>query len=203
MKKLFFGVYNPSIILTYVSVFCSLRGMALLQQEAPHIPTVLVLMIAAVCCDMFDGKVARLCKRSQQEKNFGIQLDSLADTVSFVVFPVLLILKLAGLSVVSFLGGCLYLFAGIMRLGWFNITTEANPGMFQGLPVPYVVLLYPLLYLILSFSHSEYMGAWFLLAETVMSLLMIGNFQMKKPGLKVLLAFTALAVLVTAVLLCM
>ena len=201
MKKLFFGIYNPSIILTYVSVFCSLCGMALLQQAAPHIPTVLVLLIAAVCCDMFDGRVARLCKRTQQEKDFGIQLDSLADTVSFVVFPALLILKLSGFSLLSFLAGGLYLFAGIMRLGWFNITADANPGMFQGLPVAYVVLVYPLLYLALVFSHSAHMGAWFLLAEAGLSLLMIGNFHMKKPGLKVLLAFTALAVLVTVVLL--
>lgn len=203
MKKLFLGVYNPSILLTYLSVFCSLSGMALLQQETPRLPVVLVLLIFAACCDMFDGKVAKLCKRTQQEKAFGIQLDSLADTVSFVVFPALIILKLAGASLISLPAGFLYLFAGIMRLGWFNITTESNPGLFQGMPVVYNALVYPLLYLVLSYTQAAHMGVWFVVAEVVMALLMIGNFQMKKPGLKVLLAFAALAVLVTVLLLCL
>ena len=46
----------------------------------------LSLLISGIC-DMFDGKVARKCKRNKKEKMFGIEIDSLADTVNFLLLP--------------------------------------------------------------------------------------------------------------------
>ena len=48
----------------------------------------IILLMFAGLCDMFDGKVARTKKkRTIEERHFGIQLDSLADVVSFGVLP--------------------------------------------------------------------------------------------------------------------
>ena len=39
---------------------------------------------------MFDGVVARKCKRTEDEKRFGVELDSLVDVVNFVVLPIVI-----------------------------------------------------------------------------------------------------------------
>ena len=142
MKKPFLGVYNPSIILTYLGVFFSVTGMAILfsterADASENMKWVLILLVLAGICDMFDGLVARRCKRTEKEKQFGIQLDSLADTVSFVAFPACILLFMCGLDVAGIIIAFFYIFAGIMRLGWFNVTTEENKGVYQGMPVTF------------------------------------------------------------------
>lgn len=202
MKKPFFGVYNPSIILTYFGVFSSFTGIALLMsKDLSAMPAVFICFILSACFDMFDGPVARRCKRSEKEKEFGIQIDSLADTVSFVTFPAFIMLKFTGVHIFSLLIAFFYAFAGIMRLGWFNITTNENPGMFQGLPVVYTALIYPILYLVLTYLKISNYGVFFAIASIVISFLFISNFKMKKPSLKVVLMFAALAAAVIILLL--
>ena len=44
--------------------------------------------------DIFDGKVARKFKRSEKEKQFGIEIDSIIDTINFGVVPVIIYLNL-------------------------------------------------------------------------------------------------------------
>ncbi|WP_263850158.1 CDP-alcohol phosphatidyltransferase family protein [Ligilactobacillus ruminis] len=46
-----------------------------------------VCLLLSGICDTFDGKIAQTKERTQHEKRFGIQLDSLADTVCFGVLP--------------------------------------------------------------------------------------------------------------------
>ena len=202
MKKAFFGVYNPSIILTYLGVFSSFTGIALLMsKDLSAMPNVFIFLIFSACFDMFDGPVARRCKRNEKEKEFGIQLDSLADTISFTAFPAFIMLKFTGVHILSLLIAFFYAFAGIMRLGWFNITTSENIGMFQGLPVVYSALIYPVLYLMLTYLHVKNYGIFFAAASIIISLLFISNFKMKKPSLKAVLMFAALAVTVIILLL--
>ncbi len=201
MRKSFIGVYNPSIILTYLGVFSSCTGIALLMHQGlERMPYVMILFVLSACCDMFDGVVARKCKRTEQEKAFGVQLDSLADTVSFVAFPTFIMLKLAGLHLATMLIAFFYMFTGIMRLGWFNVTTQESPGVFHGLPVTYTALIYPVLYLILFYLNISNMGIWFSGASLILSLLFVVNFKMKKPSLKVLLGFATVAVLAIVLL---
>ena len=158
MKKLFIGVYNPSIILTYISVFCSIFGLGQLAlfNETNSIDIMslcMVLLAVAGVCDMFDGRVARMCKRTEKEKEFGIQLDSLADTVSFVVFPAIMFIFMCRFHLGSIIVACFYAFAGIMRLGWFNVTAEENKGYFFGLPVTFAALIFPAFHLVAQFAH--------------------------------------------------
>ena len=192
MKKFFIGVYNPSIILTYISVFCSIIGIACATK--PFNPTytfdymslAISLLIIAGICDMFDGTIARKCKRTETEKKFGIQLDSLADTVSFVIFPICILLAQTENSIISLLIACFYAFAGIMRLGWFNVTTEENNGYFQGMPVTMSAFLVPIFYLFLnrfniaSSIRNPIMQILFL----IIVILFISNFKIKKPNTK-------------------
>ena len=197
MKNRLIGIYNPTIILTYIGVFCAVLGMGSLHGiEADRLDTAMILLIVSGVCDLFDGLVARQFKRTEQEKQFGIQLDSLADTVSLVVFPATILMTVAGINVLSAAIACFYVFAGLMRLGWFNVTTEENKGFYQGLPVTFAAGLIPLCYLILKLTVPVVMAAVFPVIFACIGLLFILNFKMKKPGLKVLLVVTLVAVAV-------
>lgn len=200
MKKRFIGVYNPTIILTYAGVFCAVVGISLLL-SAQSMNTVMILLIVSGVCDMFDGVVARRFKRTEQEKQFGVQLDSLADTVSFVAFPAAILLSVTQFRPVGVVIACFYVFAGIMRLGWFNVTTEENKGFYKGLPVTFAALIFPLCYLVLRLLKLECLQFVYPVLFLCVGLLFILNFRMKKPGMKVLLFFAGLAVTVIAGLL--
>ena len=206
MKKPLIGVYNPTIWLTYIGVFCAVTGIGLLlggpaAELSRRMDLVMILLIAAGVCDMFDGAVARHFARTEQEKQFGIQLDSLADTVSFVAFPAAMLLSATQCSPVGVILACFYVFAGIMRLGWFNVTTEENKGFYRGLPVTCAAILFPLCYLVLRLLDLAYLHIVFPVAFACVGLLFILNFTLKKPGLKVLLVLAGLALIAIAVLL--
>lgn len=199
MKKLFLGIYNPSIILTYVGVFCSLAGMGLLLAADRTDPTdalkrAMILLVIAGVCDLFDGRVARMCKRNETEKQFGIQLDSLADIISFVAFPICILFFVTGFDLLSLPIACFYAFAGIMRLGWFNLTTEENIGFYRGLPVTYAAVIFPIAYVILQLLALSFAEPIFETLFAVVGLLFILNFKMKKPKLLGSLLFALLAV---------
>ena len=80
------GVYNYTVILTYMSLISGLVGMKL-GSDLKFGADIICLAISGIC-DLFDGTVARTKKnRTDDEKNFGIQLDSLCDVICFGVFP--------------------------------------------------------------------------------------------------------------------
>lgn len=87
-------------------------------------------IIPAIFFDFLDGKLARGTKT---DNDFGKQLDSLADTVSFVVAPVI-IAVMQHPDALTLATGCIFVCAGLLRLAWFNIQTEK--GVFYGLPTP-------------------------------------------------------------------
>lgn len=204
-KKIFLGVYNLSIILTYISVFCSIYGIGtlLLPREGTVISEVtlaVILLVIAGVCDMFDGKIARMCKRTDKEKEFGVQLDSLADTVSFVVFPAVLLLYITQMHIVSIIIAMFYVFAGIMRLGWFNVTAEENKGYFFGLPVTFAALIFPAFHLVAQFAHLSVRDYVYQILYAVIGIAFICNFRFKKPGLKFSIVMVLAAIAVIACL---
>ena len=204
-KKLLIGVYNPSIILTYISVFCSVFGMGyLLFAEQAKVNDKMmwpmILLVIAGVCDTFDGRVARMCKRTDKEKEFGVQLDSLADTVSFVIFPAIMLLYLTQLHPLSVIAAMFYAFAGIMRLCWFNVTVEENKGMFFGLPVTTAAVIFPMFYLAIKRLVLYAQVYIYPILFIAVALAFIGNFKIKKPGLKTALTMIGIAIILIVLL---
>jgi len=89
----------------------------------------------AIILDMTDGLVARLTNSST---DFGLQLDSLADVISFGIAPSILVL-VWGLSAVdnrlAWTAAFTFTICGAMRLARFNIQT-GHLKHFVGLPIP-------------------------------------------------------------------
>ena len=196
MKKPFIGVYNPANAVTYLGIAAAVVGIAFADQ--PRI-AMLMLLLSGIC-DLFDGRVARMFKRTETEKRFGIQLDSFADTVAFVIFPAVFLLA-QWRAVWSVLLAIFYVFAGVTRLCWFDITTDGNTKYFQGVPVTYMGLFLPALYAVAALlripNAADAQGVLML----VMAVLYILNIRVKKPGGVWYAVFTLLALATGAVLL--
>ena len=93
------------------------------------------ILIAAIL-DSVDGKIARLFGVTS---DFGKQLDSLSDLVSFCIAPSFLIYVLFSHGMPGISGeiiACIPLFIGVIRLARFNIK-EDNPYYFEGLPTTF------------------------------------------------------------------
>jgi CDP-diacylglycerol---serine O-phosphatidyltransferase len=93
----------------------------------------------AMFFDAFDGRVARMTKT---QSDFGVQLDSLADVVSFGAAPALLVYKwaLAPLGFLGFFVSFAFLACGALRLARFNVLAargdKGASAFFVGLPIP-------------------------------------------------------------------
>jgi CDP-diacylglycerol---serine O-phosphatidyltransferase len=99
-----------------------------------------VLIFVAMLFDMFDGQVARIAKVTS---DFGAQLDSLCDVVSFGVAPGILLVKMCPQftqvhSMAIWTIAAFYACCAAMRLARFNVETddEDDHSTFEGLPSP-------------------------------------------------------------------
>lgn len=100
------GFWNYTVLLTYLSLASSVCGMVFAFDG--RIASALACLAFSGLCDAFDGRVARSKKnRTESEKLFGIQLDSLCDVVGFGFVPGLICYKLGlqspvGVSLIIF-----------------------------------------------------------------------------------------------------
>ena len=135
------GFYNYTVVLTYVGLACSVFGM--MQALNQNYKLAVLFLVLSGACDMFDGKVARSkTDRTEEEKRFGIQIDSLCDLVCFGVFPAVIGYSLGVKGNVERLCLVFYVLAAVIRLAYFNVTEETRQKQtnevrkyYQGLPV--------------------------------------------------------------------
>ena len=119
---MFIGKWNKAVILTYVGLAIAIVGMALAISGYDIKYAFICLMLSGIC-DLFDGAVARMCKRDDEEKAFGVQQDSLVDVISFVAFPIVILLSMGYNSVLHIIVYAIFAICGVARLGYFNIKT--------------------------------------------------------------------------------
>ena len=143
---------KKSVLLTYLGVIFAILSFyfaftKMAFSEESYARYSLVFLMLAGICDMFDGKVASMCKRTTEEKEFGIQIDSLADTVNFVVLPVVIMLSLGMTSIIDIVAYTILIICGISRLGYFNVNAKLDTPVkyYNGLPVTSTAIVYPLL----------------------------------------------------------
>lgn len=141
LKKSLFLLPN---MITLTSIFCgfdSIRTSATAQTEGDFYRAAL-LIVFAMFFDTLDGRVARATKT---QSAFGLQIDSLADVVSFGVAPSLLVYQwqLQRLGTLGLVVAFLFTAAGAVRLARFNVLSMGDGGKpskpskyIVGLPIP-------------------------------------------------------------------
>jgi CDP-diacylglycerol--serine O-phosphatidyltransferase len=142
LRKTLFVLPN---LITLGSVFCGFNAIRLVAKEQPTEGDVFraaILLIFAMLFDLMDGRVARLTKT---QSAFGLQLDSLADVISFGVAPAFLVYKwvLYRMPVPGLLVAFAYVACAAIRLARFNVISSTpsgapvKPGKYIiGLPSP-------------------------------------------------------------------
>ena len=139
LRHLMFVLPN---LFTVSSIFCGFYAITLCAGDATpqmHFRAAMAIFFA-MFFDGFDGRVARLTKTQSQ---FGMELDSLADVITFGVAPAVLIYKwaLQGLGFIGLFGAFVFAACGALRLARFNVLAIKSPHgggsrFFVGMPIP-------------------------------------------------------------------
>jgi CDP-diacylglycerol--serine O-phosphatidyltransferase len=141
LKRTLFVLPN---MITLSSVFCGFYSMVISSKASTDVDfhRAALLIVFAMFFDMLDGRVARMTKT---QSAFGLQIDSLADVLSFGAAPALLMYHLALRQLDWFgLAACFaYTACGAIRLARFNVLASdptgapAKPSKYiVGLPIP-------------------------------------------------------------------
>ena len=119
----------PSAI-TSVNLLAGVAALIYTLQGSYHLGATMILVAAVL--DGLDGKVARKMGISSE---FGKQLDSLADLVSFGVAPAMLVFawQLADLGMPGIAAAMAFVLCGALRLARFNVLNIS--GYFVGIPI--------------------------------------------------------------------
>lgn len=169
--------FLPSIF-TLSSLF--LGYLALIQVFKGRFSTAVFLITGSVILDGFDGTIARLTKT---ESNFGVQLDSLVDAVTFGAVTSILIYRWGYQGEFSQVGkviGFIFLSAGIIRLARFNVLKEAETyvaNVFIGLPIPLAALSMGSMVLLREKLTGTYDVILFSVYAVLVAFLMISNIK--------------------------
>ena len=189
LRKTLFVLPN---LITLGSIFCgfnAIRVVALDNPSSDDFYRAAILLMFAMLFDLLDGRVARM---TRTQSAFGLQLDSLADIVSFGVAPSLLVYKwvLYRYPVPGLIVGFLFTACGAIRLARFNVQSSSPAGAAVkpskytvGLPIPPASGI--LISLLLAnhalggkLSHERYTLALF--GVTIaLSLLMVSSFRFR------------------------
>ncbi len=158
-----------NLVLGVMSIILSFNG---------EVNSAALLVIIAMLLDGLDGRVARALNVTSE---FGKELDSLSDVISFGVAPAFIMYQAAFMEMsppaLAWIATAIFPICGALRLARFNVI-EGIPGYFIGLPIPAAggVLA------TLALFHNELHVSLLLLSSLALSFLMISN--MKYPNFK-------------------
>ncbi|MDR0724116.1 MAG: CDP-diacylglycerol--serine O-phosphatidyltransferase [Endomicrobium sp.] len=134
-KRLKKGVYILPSLFTCGNMSCGC--LSIVSSINGNFTQAAWFLIFAIAFDMTDGRVARLTKTTSE---FGVQLDSLSDLISFGVAPSIMMYQLVlnSMGKVGLAIAILFVVCSALRLAKFNV--QAQDGVvhssFVGLPTP-------------------------------------------------------------------
>ncbi len=201
---MFIGYHNRSVILTYLGVCFGILGMNLAFHG--EILYAFLCLLAAGICDIFDGPIARKCKRNKKEKMFGVEIDSLADIINFVVFPIVIFHCMGYDSWYHYLIYTMFALGGVIRLAYFNVEALSfhlgGPvKYYSGLPVTTTSFIFPICYILSFILKPEVFEGIMTGVILLVAFLFTFCFKIKKLSGKFLYFFAFFAVVIAVTLL--
>lgn len=125
--------------------------------------------------DALDGRIARFLGASSE---IGLQLDSLADAISFCLAPAIFIYfwQLKSIGLIGLFVSSLFFLAGILRLARFNVTTSQQKIFFLGLPTTIAGCFLAILFLNTNFKYeNNFLLPLVLIISLILSFLMMSR----------------------------
>lgn len=193
------GFYDYTVILTYAGLSFGILGIFNSINGNPFMG--IVCLLFAGLCDMFDGKVARTKKRDKQEKDFGIQIDSLSDLICFGILPIIIGYAIGLDKIIYVPIFILYVLGALIRLAYFNVLENVRQIKFTtvlkeytGLPVTSVALIFPFIYIFKS-NMGDYFPLLYAIMMILISILFVLKIKIKKPNIKIMLLFIVIGLI--------
>jgi CDP-diacylglycerol--serine O-phosphatidyltransferase len=127
-------------LFTVSSIFCGFYAVVLVSDSAQ--PDQIYRAALAILFGMFfDGADGRVARMTRTQSDFGVQMDSLADVITFGVAPAAVVYRwgISGLDILGVIVAFIYVGCGAIRLARFNVLATRSPGgarFFVGLPIP-------------------------------------------------------------------
>jgi CDP-diacylglycerol---serine O-phosphatidyltransferase len=181
------GIYLLPSMLTMANILFGFSAIMVVinhvhdPDAARYFSRASILIVIAGLFDAIDGRVARLTNSTSP---FGMQLDSIADVISFGIAPGVLVYSwgLSGFHRLGWIASFLYLGCGAIRLARFNVLEDDHESkskrFFIGLPIPaaagfiaMMVLFFP------DISSPGTLAFIALCAVYLLSFLMISKFR--------------------------
>ena len=208
------GVYDYTVVLTYLSLISGMTGIIVCLHGVGHPFLGVFFLLLSGLCDTFDGRVARRkAGRTEMEKQYGIQIDSLSDLIAFGVLPGcigiamlrvserfddiprlvpmegdnrIIVYPIILIAIVLF-----YVLAALIRLAYFNVLEEERSKkegggvnkVYIGLPVTSAALIYPTV-LLLQFLTKTDLTLLYFVVMLVTAFLFIMRINITKPKKK-------------------
>jgi len=180
----------PRPILGHVADAANLLSLAGLLSSAAGIGLALngrfsaagVCLVLAFLADVFDGPVSqRLKNRTDADRAFGANLDSLIDIITAGVVPGVILLSYSGFEGWYVPGAFLMLAAAALRLSHFNVNGLGRTGShYTGLPTDLVILIFASLMLLDAPLERELFSGVLYGSVVALSGLMVSPFKVRK-----------------------
>lgn len=141
---------------TLMNMFCGF--VAIIQIYEGKLEFGAWLVVLAALFDMMDGVMARMANATTE---FGIELDSLSDIVSFGVAPAFLLYSysLYEMQIIGIILSAFPALCGAVRLARFNIYARVeDPDYFKGLPIPALAMMLVALFIIFDDRPALFEG---------------------------------------------
>lgn len=175
------GVYKIWSLFSYLTLVFGVIAVWLTKTN--NIKLALLLLLMSSFIDVFDGKFARRFKRNEEEKKFGIEIDSILDTINFGAVPVIIYLNTVSGQWYDYLVVFIYLFVVTMRLAYFNTELVNLKGsnekyeIYYGFPVTAISLFLLFGYLIYTATKAAIVMP---LTMIISSILFITKIKIKR-----------------------
>lgn len=153
-------------------------GASILASVAGYKKVAISLIIIAGILDRYDGAIAR---KFNSESPLGVQLDSMADALSFGIAPAVLIYMNKFYQVEKYwvllgIPTVLYIVCGLFRLARYNAYGLDNDGNFMGIPITAAGMFLVAMALFSRQIHYSF----YLILMLILSYLMVSKHKIKK-----------------------
>jgi CDP-diacylglycerol--serine O-phosphatidyltransferase len=163
-------------------------------------PAAMIALIWAVVLDWSDGLIARRMKgRTEDQRAFGGQLDSLIDVVSFSIAPAIVLLGVGGFSPWFVPGAFVIVATGVIRLSYFNVFGLVDASTYWGLALDNNVIILALLFVFRAAVSAAVFATVLYVALMVLAVLNVAPIGTPKFGGRWYYAVTLYAVCVSAI----
>ncbi|MCQ2447015.1 MAG: CDP-alcohol phosphatidyltransferase family protein, partial [Clostridia bacterium] len=148
------GFYDYTLVLTLLSLVSSVFGMT--QAIDGRFKISILCLAFSGLCDAFDGEVARTTRnRTDDERSFGVQLDSICDVVAFGALPAVICYLLGVRGYIGCIAISFYCICSVIRLSYYNVMEmnrqmmeEPTVKVYYGLPITSITIILPAVFLL-------------------------------------------------------